>query len=178
MGGFWRTTGIDVACDSYWFAEYTPWATGESCIPVLNAIALNVLPYTVRASPFGPFIMCGPVCVGGTLGSSDQLKEAPNVLVSILTVMPCPAGPVLLDGVSVGVAHCVTASFFSQADRIVSATPAQIMLVSIFMCFLCLCEQAFHSRFNPAGRGSGGALEWPNGLSARDIVLTLERQCQ
>ena len=44
------------------------------------------------------------------------------------------------------VAHCVSASFFSQADRIVSATPAQIMLVSIFMCFLCLCEQAFRSR--------------------------------
>ena len=163
--------------DSYWFAEYTPSATGESCIPVLNAIALNVLPYTVRASPFGPFIMCGPVGVGG-VPSSVQLKEAPNVFVSIVTLMSCPAGPVLLDGSSVGVAHCVTASFFSQADRNVSAMPAQIMLVSIFMCFLSLCEQAFHSRFNPAGRGSGGALEWPNGLSARDIVLTLERQCQ
>ena len=114
--------------------------------PGLNAIALNVLPYTVVASPFGAAIICGPVGVGGILGSSDQLKEAPNVFVSIVTLMSWLAGPVLLGGVSVGVAHCVTASFFSQADRIASATPAQIMLVSIFMCFLCLCEQAFRSR--------------------------------
>jgi hypothetical protein len=110
--------------------------------PVLNAMALNVLPNTVRASPFDAFIMCGPVGVGG-VPSSVQLKEAPNVFVSIVTLICCPAGPVLLDGSSVGVAHCVTASFFSQADRIVSATPAQIIPVSIFMCFLSLCEQAF-----------------------------------
>ncbi len=166
-----------MACDSYWLAGYTPSATGESCIPVLNAIALNVLPNTVRASPFDAFIVCGPFGIGVEL-SSVQLKEAPNVFVSIVTLMSCPAGPLLVDGVSVGVAHCVSIPFFSQADRIVSATPAQIMLVSIFMFFPCLCEQAFHSRFNPAGRGSGGALEWPNGLNARDIVLTLERQCQ
>jgi len=109
----------------------------------LNAIALNVLPYTVVASPFGAAIICGPVGVGGILGSSDQLKEAPNVFVSIVTLMSWLAGPVLLGGVSVGVAHCVTASFFSQADRIASATPAQIMLVSIFMCFFVCVNKPF-----------------------------------
>jgi len=110
--------------------------------PVLNAMALNVLPNTVMASPFGPVIMCGPVGVGG-VPSSVQLKEAPNVLVSIVTLTCCPAGPIPLGGVSVGVEHCVSASFFSQADRIASATPAQIIPVSIFMCFLSLCEQPF-----------------------------------
>jgi hypothetical protein len=35
---------MDVAWDSYWFAAYTPSATGESVNPGLNAIALNVLP--------------------------------------------------------------------------------------------------------------------------------------
>ena len=144
--------------DSYWFAGYAPSATGESVNPGLNAIALKVLPNTVGATPFDAGIMFGPVCVGGLEGSSDQLKEAPDVVVSIVTLMSCPAGPVLLGGVSVGVAHCVSASFFSQADRTVSARPAQINQVSIFMCFLCLCERAFRSRVNPAGRGSGGAL--------------------
>jgi hypothetical protein len=109
----------------------------------LNAIARKVLPNTVGATPFDAGIMCGPVCVGGILGSSDQLKEAPGVVVSIVTLMSCPAGPVLLDGVSVGVAHCVTASFFSQADRIASATPAQITLVSIFMCFFVCVNKPF-----------------------------------
>jgi len=72
--------------DSYWLAEYTPWATGESVIPVLNAIALNVLPYTVRASPFGPFITFPVVGDGGQPGLSVQLKEAPGVVVSIVTL--------------------------------------------------------------------------------------------
>jgi hypothetical protein len=89
--------------------------------------------------------MCGLVGIGG-VPSSVQLKEAPNVFVSIVTLMSWLAGPVPFGGVSVGFAHCVSASFFSQADRTASATPAQIMLVSIFMCFLCLCEQAFRSR--------------------------------
>ena len=114
----------------------------ESLNPVLNAMALNVLPKTVMASPFGAAIMCGPVGVGG-VPSSVQLKEAPNVFVSIVTLMSCPAGPVLLAGSSVGVAHCVSASFFSQADRIVSATPAQIIPVSIFMCFLFCVNKPF-----------------------------------
>jgi hypothetical protein len=57
--------------------------------PVLNAMALNVLPNTVRASPFGSVIMCGPVGVGG-VPSSVQLKEAPNVFVSIVTLIGSP----------------------------------------------------------------------------------------
>ena len=116
--------------------------------------------------------MCGPVGVGGLAGSSDQLKEAPNVFVSIVTLMSWPAGPVLLGGVSVGVAHCVSASFFSQADRIASATPAQIIQVSIFMCFLCLCEQAFRSRLTLREEGQVELWELPNGLSAGAILPT------
>jgi hypothetical protein len=113
--------------------------------PVLNAMALNFLPKTVMASPFDAVIMCGPVGVGG-VPSSVQLKEAPNVFVSMVTLMSCPGRPVPFGGVSVGVAYCVSASFFSQADRIVSAMPAQIIPVSILMCFLSLCKQAFRSR--------------------------------
>jgi hypothetical protein len=107
----------------------------------LNAIALMVLPYTVMASPFGADIMCGPVGVGGWAGSSDQLNEAPIVFVSMVTLMSCPVGPLPLGGVSVGVAHVVNP--LKQAARIITATTAQINLVTIFMCFLCLCEQAF-----------------------------------
>jgi len=65
------------------------------------------------------------------------------VVVSIVTLSGCPAVPLPLDGFSVGVAHCVSASFFAQADRIASATPAQIMLVSIFMCFFVYVNEAF-----------------------------------
>ena len=80
------------------------------------------------------------------------------MVVSIVTLSGCPAVPLPLDGSNVGVAHCVNAAVFPQEDRIVSATLAQINIVSVFMCFLSLCEQAFRSRCNPAGRGSGGAL--------------------
>ena len=122
------------------------------------------------ASPFGAAIICGPVGVGGILGSSDQLKEAPNVFVSIVTLMSWPAGPVLLGGVSVGVAHCVTASFFSQADRIVSATPAQIIPVSIFICFLCLCDEPFVHGLTLREEGQVELRELPNRLSAGGIL--------
>ena len=142
--------------DSYWLAEYTPWAIAELVNPVLNPIAFKVLPNTVGAIPFDDGIIFPWVGVG-VERSSVQLKEAPSVLVSIVTLMSCPGGPVLLGGVSVGVAHCVTALFFSQADRNVSAMPAQIMLVTIFMCiFVCVNEAFVHGY--PARRGSGGAL--------------------
>jgi hypothetical protein len=95
------------------------------------------------ASPFGPAIMCGPVGVGGE-PSSVQLKEAPNVFVSMVTLISCPPGPLPLGGVSVGVAHVV--SPLKQADKIITAMAAQIILVSIFICFPFLCERAFRSR--------------------------------
>jgi len=106
----------------------------ESVIPVLNAIALIVLPYTVRASPFGAVIVCHADCGGGG-ETSVHLKDAPTVLVSILTVSCCPAGPLPLGGVSVGVAHCVSIAIFAQAERIISATIAKINLVTVFICF-------------------------------------------
>ena len=87
--------------------------------PVLNAIALKVLPYTVMASPFGAVIMCPLVGVGNE-PSSVQLKEAPNVFVSMVTLMSCPGGPLPFGGVSVGVAHVV--SPFKQAVSIITAT--------------------------------------------------------
>ena len=151
--------------------------TPELVNPVLNPIAFKVLPNTVGATPFDEGIMFPWVGVG-VERSSVQLKEAPAVLVSIVTLMSCPGGPVLLGGVSVGVAHCVTASFFSQADRNVSAMPAQIMLVSIFMCFLSLCEQAFRSRLPGEKR-----VRWRSGSSLTDlargaILPAWERQCQ
>ena len=43
--------------------------------------------------------MCGPVGDGGEPGSSVQLKEAPGVFVSIVTLMSWLAGPVPFDGV-------------------------------------------------------------------------------
>jgi hypothetical protein len=150
--------------DSYWLAEYTPWAIAELVNPVLNPIAFKVLPNTVGATPFDDGIIFPWVGVG-VERSSVQLKEAPAVLVSIVTLMSCPGGPVLLGGVSVGVAHCVTALFFSQADRNVSAMPAQIILVSIFICFLCLCEQAFRSRLPCEKR-----VRWSSGSSLTDLA--------
>lgn len=129
----------------------------ESVIPVLNAIALIVLPNTVRASPFGAAIVCHPDCGGGG-ETSVHLKNAPCVLVSILTVSCCPAGPLPLGGVSVGFAHCVLTPVDEQADTIISATIAEINLVSVFMFSLCCVNKPFVHGY-PARRGSGGALK-------------------
>jgi hypothetical protein len=76
----------------------------------------------------------------------------------MVTMMVLPPGPLPPGGASVGVTQSVGFVVVEQADRIVSATPAQIIPVSIFICFLSLCEQASRSRVNPAGRESGGAL--------------------
>jgi len=49
------------------------------------------------------------------------------------------------------------------------------MFVTVFMCFLWLCERAFRSGFTLREEGQVKLWEWPNELNAVAILSVRER---